>query len=182
MNRHFVRSFVALLIASTCQASVLVGLTLPFDDAPSKQSLWTDAATSKQIESDRKSYYALEEQLRTLPESKLQALFGAPKDVRQLTGPPAGYALPVHHHSAVGFSGLGYRGDMRAYFLPIADLGGLLVFPFGDRDFTSAVVLYLKTDSEFVALHAASDYPARRAWEVSHTDRLRKYIQEALSK
>jgi hypothetical protein len=71
---------------------------------------------------------------------------------------------------------------MRAYFLPIGDLGGLLVFPFGDRDFISAVVLYLKTDSEFVALRGASDYPARRAWELQRTDRIRKQIQDALSK
>ena len=157
-------------------------LSLPFDDARSKNVLCTDAATSKQIESDRKSYYALEEQLRILPESKLQALFGVPKDVQPLTGPPAGYALPIHHPSGVGFSGLGYRGGMRAYFLPIGDFGGLLVYPYGAGGFIAAVVLYLKTDPEFVALLGASDYPARRAWELQRTNAVRKQIQDALSK
>lgn len=182
MNRLLVRTFTALLIASTCRASVSITLSLPFDDEASKQALWRDAGTSKQIEADRKSYYALEEQLRALSESKLQALFGAAIDVQEPIGPLASYALPVHHHSSVGFSGLGYRGDGRAYFLPIGDFGGLLVFPFGNGKSISDLVLYLKADSEFVPLRGASDYPARRAWEVRLTERLRKQIQAALSK
>jgi len=71
---------------------------------------------------------------------------------------------------------------MNAYFLPVGEVGGLLVFPYGGRDFTSAVVLYLKTDSGFTALQKASDYPARRAWEIEHTGALRDYIQKVLSK
>src|SRR6476660_5001000 len=106
MNRLFVYIFAALVIASTCRGSIGFGLSLPLDDARSKYALCTNAATSKQIESDSKSYYALEEQLRILPESRLQALFGVPKEVQPLTGPPPGYALPIHRPSGVGFSGL----------------------------------------------------------------------------
>jgi len=177
MNGFFSITFAALLLAATCHASLDLPIPLPLNDSPSKFALWTAAATAKQIEADRKPYWALEEQLKALPESKLKTLFGASQEML-----PPGYALPVHHHSGVGFSGLGYRGQERSYFIPIADLGGVLVFPLGDKDFVSAVALYLKTDSDFVALRSSSDYPARRAWELQRTETIRKHIQEVLSK
>jgi hypothetical protein len=177
MSRFITIAFAALLLAATCQASLNLPIPLPLDDGPSKSALWTAADTVKQIEADRKPYWALEEQLRTLPESKLKALFGASQ-----VALPAGYALPIHHHSSVGLSGLGYRGQERSYFIPIADLGGVLVFPLGDKDFVSAVALYLKTDSGFIALRGSSDYPARRAWELQRTKAIRKHIQQVLSK
>lgn len=177
MSRFILATFLALLLATMCEASFILPIPLPFDDGPAKFALWTAAATTKQIEADRKLYYALEEQLRTLPESKLKALFGTAQ-----VSFPLGYALPVHHHSAVGLSGKGYQGKERSYFIPIADLGGILVFPLGDRNFVSAIALYLKTDSAFIALHNSSDYLVRRAWELKRTEAIQKHIKEILSK
>ena len=182
MNRLFVYIFAALVIASTCRGSIGFGLSLPLDDARSS----TRSAPTPQLPSKSSQTANPITRLRSSYESSLspgsRPYSGVPKEVQPLTGPPPGYALPIHRPSGVGFSGLGYRGDMGAYFLPIGDSGGLLVYPCGAGDFISAVVLYLKTDPEFVALRGASDYPARRAWELQRTNALRKQIQDALSK
>lgn len=168
-------AIAAFLLAATCHASLLIQIPVPLDDPDAKFELWAESASAEQIDGDRSNYQAIEEQLRTLPESRLKDLFGASQEVL-----PAGYALPVHHHSGVGFSGLGYRGGERSYFLPIANLGGLLVFPLGDKDYVSALVIYLKTDAEFVALRTSADYLARRAWEVARTEALKKHIEQVL--
>ena len=179
---HFTRWLIVFIVAiiippSACLASVLQSIPLPLDDGAAKLAVWNAAGTTEQIKADRIPYWALEEQLRKLPESKLKALFGA-----SVEAVPAGYVLPVQQHASVGFSGLGYRGQMRSYFIPIADLGGVLVYPCGDQDFISAVVLFLKTDADFIVLRTASDYPARRTWDLRRTEAMRKHIQAVLRK
>jgi len=176
--KHFILiAFASLLFAVTCEAGVIIGIGLPFDDRAAKLAVETNLITAKQIEADRQQYDAIEEQLRNLPESKLKALFGASQDTV-----PKGYALPAHHSEFASFSGLGYQGGERSYFIPIANLGGILVFPYGNDDRIASVTLYLKTDSRFTALRSSADYPARRAWDLQHTEAVRKHIQEVLSK
>lgn len=149
---------------------------MPFDDRAAKLAIWTNSITANQIEADRLQYDAVEGQLKKLPESRLKALFGAPQD-----DVPKEYVVPVHHRDMVSLPGY-YPGKMRSYFLPIANCGGILVFTFGDGNFIASVTLYLKTDSGFTPLRSSADYPARHAWDLQHTEIVRKYIQEVLNK
>jgi hypothetical protein len=177
MKYFILIAFASLLLVVTCEASLLIGIPMPFDYRSAKLAIETNSITAKQIQADRQQYDAIEEQLRKLPESRLKVLFGASQDTI-----PKGYALPAHHSDSVGFSGLGYEGGGRSYFIPIADLGGLLVFPLGRDDYVSSVTLYLKTDAGFIALRSSADYPARRAWDLRHTEVVRKHIQGVLGK
>jgi hypothetical protein len=175
--KHLLQMLPAfLLLHAACTAQVVGPLPLPYDDRVAKHGLWTDPHAAKQILADREAYHALEEQLRRLTEDQLAALFGASRPTT-----PAEFALPVHRHAAFAFSGLGYHGNQGSYFLSIGEAGGVQVFPYGDGSFVSTVVLYLKVDSNFIALRSPADYERRRAWEVKRTETLRAQIRAALS-
>jgi len=146
----------------------------PQDDADLKYSLWQDPVIAPTLESDRKTIYELEEMLHTSKESQLKAVFGPAKALDD------SYVLPFCRHTGVGFSGLGYKGEEKMYFLPIGDIGGVLVFPYGDRDFISAVALYLKINDTFHPLKNRTDLKARREWDRKRFAQLETAILETI--
>lgn len=177
MKPFFAILFAVLFLRGICTASVILAIPEPYDDGPVKREVWYDLETNQQVMSDRARYNDLERRVGVLSEIELQVMFGPAKPVF-----PALLVLPVHHRSMVGFSSLGYRGTGEPYFLAIGEVGGLLVFPYGDGSFISAVALYLKTDDGFVPLQKRTDYAARSAWEIRRTDELRQEIEASFAK
>lgn len=149
-------------------------LPSPQDDATLKHLLWQDSLILPSVEIDREKLYKLEEVLRSCGESDLIRAFGPVGAIDD------SYVLPCCRHAGVGFSGVGYKGKGNKYFLPIGDVGGVLVFPFGDRDLISTVALYLKTDGAFQPLKKPSDFMARREWELKKIDELKSIIRSAM--
>jgi hypothetical protein len=176
MKGSLVTGFIAITLVAASHAQVMMPVPQPTDDSDARLATWTSKATSEEIASDREAYFEIEGELQKIRESQLATLFGGSLD----TVPP-GYALPVHRNPCVGFSGAGYRGGLQSYFIPIEDLGGILVWPYGHNDYVSEVVLYLKTDASFVPLRCVADYRPRRKWEIQRTGALQRRIREVLN-
>ena len=178
--------FALLLLSEQGFAGLSIGIPVPQDDIELKRSLWERADSRPQTEADFQSYFTLETSISKLSESKLLELFG-PKVPMPESGfshkvPDRDYVLPIHRPESVGFSGFGYEGDGKSYFLRIGDVGGALVFPYGREDHLSFVALYLKTDAAFIALKSLADLPARREWDKRRTSELQKFITDKLPK
>ncbi len=174
---RLVSILAGLLVAATCEASLDLSIPLPYDNREAKVELWRDSTLDSDIEADRDFYWKLEGRLRKLSEDRLIELFGPP-----LPEVPLGYALPIHHHIGVGFSGLGYLGNGGSYFLEVPYYGGILVFPFGNGKSVSSVAIYLKVDLGFVPFLSRSDYLRRRGWELLRGQMLKSYLNDVLSK
>ena len=150
----------------------MIGLPSPHDESALKASFWKDPKNASLVETNRKAIYDLEEILLTMKESEIIKRYGPTKKLDDC------YVLPFFRHRAVAFSGLGYKGNHEMYFLHIGEAGGVLVFPYGDRDFISAVALYLKTDESFISLKSQNDLTARRAWDQLKLAELSKIIRQ----
>lgn len=151
--------FAFLFLCLPAWASLSIEIPAAQDDNNLKYALWTDAKIAPDVEADRKQVYALEEHLRIMKESSLKKAFGPPVALND------SYVLPFSRHTAVGFSGVGYQGNEQRYFLRIGDIGGILVFPYGDQDYVSAVAIYLKADDSFIPLKAENNIADRRKWD-----------------
>tara|TARA_R110002167_G_scaffold195709_2_gene398469 strand:+ start:1086 stop:1676 length:591 start_codon:yes stop_codon:yes gene_type:complete len=163
-----------VLACVSAQASLLLPIPSPQDDTALKYALWQEPAVASTLETERRELYELEEVLRTLKESQLKKVFGPEKPLED------SYVLPFCRHTAVGFSGLGYKGELKMYFLPIGNVGGVLVFPYGDRDFVSAVALYLKTDETFQPLRKQDSLEARQEWDHRRLAELKAVILKSI--
>jgi hypothetical protein len=159
----------------SAHASLLIPIPMPQDDSSVKYSLWKDPAVAPTLEKDRMRDFDFEEEVRGCGEAELNRMFGPPVALEDC------YVLPFVEHAAVGFSGLGYQGNERSYFLPVGNIGGLLVFPLGGRDYVSAVAFYLKTDGDFRPLRKMGDLKARRAWDDKKLGELKAAILEKIN-
>jgi hypothetical protein len=157
------------------------------DNNDAKVQIWNTDTNKDEIAAARKEEGAFQESLRSLGEAGFDAVFGTPAETliwkNKKEDPPItrvlpGYAVPVFWWSAVGFSGLGYRGNHESRFYKISDIGSVLMFPYGDGKFVSAVLVCLKIDGAFVPVRSASDYRARMEWDIAKLKRLKLWVEE----
>jgi hypothetical protein len=175
----FGASLVAMPAASI--GSVDLSLDCSPDSVAAKVQIWQVEQNKAEIAAMRGRDWTLCEELRSIGEGAFDTLFGKPSKEAsgfELKRSPPGYAIPMFQSPSVGFSGLGYKGNTESRFYPLEDLGGVLMFPYGDGKFVSAVFIYLKVDDKFVPVGSTADYRARMDWDRTKLDRLELWLEE----
>jgi len=172
----FIYVLLVLIGAAMSRASIDIALDCAPDDVKARVKIWETEANKAEIADARKQHWDFQDRLRSVGEDKFESLFGRPVDKVS-----AGYAIPVFTHAAVGFSGLGYRGGSPRLYA-ISDLGGVLMYPYGDGKFVSAVLVYLKIDDQFVPVRSPSDYRVRMDWDTSKLKLLKAWVEEQAKK
>lgn len=175
-----------IVSVAVCSASIIMGLDCSPDTADVKCHIWEIEQNKTQIAEARDEHWTFRETLRSIGEDAFESLFGKPSletsGLVERKRVPSGYAIPLFMQPCVAFSGLGYKGNYGSRFYPVSDLGGVLMFPYGDGKFVSAVFIYLKIDDKFVPIRSTADYKARTDWDSAKLKLLTTWIQAEAKK
>jgi len=163
---------LALAGADISRASVMLEVDCAPDDLNARVQIWETESNKVEIADARKEHWDFKRRLSSVGEDKFESLFGKPSEKV-----PAGYAIPVFTHSGVGISGFCYN-SVPPSFYSISDLGGVLIYPYGDGKKVCASLVYLKIDEKFTPVRSPSDYRARMDWDTAKLNRLRAWVEE----